>query len=423
MRWKPETMTLAELWTRHKRINVSPAYQRLGDIWSHEKKSRLIDSVFNGFDMPKFYFHKKPEDDPYEWDVIDGKQRLTTLLQFRSGEFELGKSFLYQEDQENRLLDPPKRGQTWSELSEESRNLFNSYVISVTAIKDASEDEIKQFFLRLNEGVVLNEAEKRQGIGGAIIDLAAEIEQHPFFRDFVSFSNGRFQHKDAATKLIFMESQLSKDLPTPDLTSKNLWRYVEENSELDQLTTETLRKNVVANLSWMSGCFAKPSPELKSGAVPVFYLWLRGFSARYSDPRLQARIMKTIEDFTVERTLSSTLNLEEKPQHVREFEWQAGQGTTNGEGIQKRADVYHQLFLLDNTDVVSKDPKRSFTSDERYVIWILGGKVCQECGAKLETLGQMHADHVIPHSRGGTTSISNGQSLCARCNTLKGASG
>lgn len=33
----------------------------------------------------------------------------------------------------------------------------------------------------------------------------------------------------------------------------------------------------------------------------------------------------------------------------------------------------------------------------------------------------MHADHIHPHSRGGDTSIHNGQALCARCNLKKGA--
>lgn len=33
--------------------------------------------------------------------------------------------------------------------------------------------------------------------------------------------------------------------------------------------------------------------------------------------------------------------------------------------------------------------------------------------------GEMHADHVVPWSRGGRTELSNGQMLCAACNMEK----
>lgn len=422
MRWKPKTMTLGELWTSHRVINVDPPYQRLGDIWSPEKKTRLIDSVFNGFDMPKFYFHRKPEGDPFHFDVVDGKQRLTTLLQFRSGDFELGKTFVYWGDSDTPLEDPPRRGQSWSDLSEEAQSVFDSYLIAITEIENASEDEIKQFFLRLNEGVILNEVEKRQGIGGVIIDLATELEIHPLFQHYVSFGNSRFAHKDVATKLLFVENELKRDLPVPDLSSKNLWRFVEENVDLDRIEAEKLLRSVTTNLDWMIGCFAKPSHELKSGAVPVFYAWLRGFNSKYANPKLQSLVMKVIEDFSVERTQASGLSIEDKPEHVRVFEWQAGQGTTSGEGIQVRADVYAQLFLTKNPTIASKDSNRSFTKDQRYAIWIRDGKRCVSCGDELRNLSEMQADHVIPHARGGATSLENGQAMCGSCNNLKGAS-
>lgn len=422
MRWSPGTMTLKELWTDHLRINFDPPYQRLGDIWNLENKTRLIDSVFNGYDMPKFYFHQKPPGEPFLFDVVDGKQRLTTLLQFRAGDIELGKSFVYWGDTDTPLLRPPKRGDTWSDLSEEAQSVFDSYLISVTTIRNATEDEIKQFFLRLNQGVVLNEVEKRQGIGGTIIDLASELEGHSFFHDFVSFGNTRFAHKDVATKLLFIESELRRGFPVPDLSSKNLWKFVELNVDLDKLEADKLLKGVRSNLDWMVGCFAKPSHELKSGAIPVFYTWLRDFSSKYADPNLQSLVMKVIEDFSLERTEVSGLSLEEKPEHVRKFEWQAGQGTTSGEGIQVRANVYSQLFLIKNPAIASKDPNRAFTTEQRYAIWIRDGKKCKSCEVELPTLNDMHADHVIPHARGGKTSLENGQALCASCNNLKGAS-
>lgn len=43
---------------------------------------------------------------------------------------------------------------------------------------------------------------------------------------------------------------------------------------------------------------------------------------------------------------------------------------------------------------------------------------CRLCGSHLD----LHVDHIFPESKGGRTELSNLQTLCAPCNTKKGAS-
>ncbi|MES2725776.1 MAG: DUF262 domain-containing protein, partial [Bacteroidota bacterium] len=40
-----------------KYINLSPDYQRNGELWNLEKRQLLIDSILNDYDIPKIYFH------------------------------------------------------------------------------------------------------------------------------------------------------------------------------------------------------------------------------------------------------------------------------------------------------------------------------------------------------------------------------
>jgi 5-methylcytosine-specific restriction endonuclease McrA len=62
--------------------------------------------------------------------------------------------------------------------------------------------------------------------------------------------------------------------------------------------------------------------------------------------------------------------------------------------------------------------KRRFTqSQKRMLAWLAGG-LCRLCGARLTQ--DFHADHVVPFSKGGATTVNNGQALCPRCNLLKG---
>lgn len=72
----------------------------------------------------------------------------------------------------------------------------------------------------------------------------------------------------------------------------------------------------------------------------------------------------------------------------------------------------------------TNDPVRLFSGADRRVIFARAGNRCEfvypvfgRCRARTN----LHADHVHPHSRGGWTSIRNGQALCAQHNREKSA--
>lgn len=63
-----------------------------------------------------------------------------------------------------------------------------------------------------------------------------------------------------------------------------------------------------------------------------------------------------------------------------------------------------------------KDARRSFTARQKTHIYTRDGGKCFYCG---EVVTRWHADHVIPHSRGGKTVESNGVVACPSCNLRK----
>lgn len=58
-------------------LNLSPSYQR-GDVWSGTDRSALIESILRGVPLPSIILLKKGG----SREVVDGKQRLTTILRF-----------------------------------------------------------------------------------------------------------------------------------------------------------------------------------------------------------------------------------------------------------------------------------------------------------------------------------------------------
>lgn len=64
--------------------------------------------------------------------------------------------------------------------------------------------------------------------------------------------------------------------------------------------------------------------------------------------------------------------------------------------------------------------QRYFDRDQREALTILAGGCCTGCGTAL-TGENMEADHRIPFSAGGPTTLENGDALCRECNRRKGA--
>ncbi|WP_327088460.1 DUF262 domain-containing protein [Nonomuraea sp. NBC_01738] len=63
---------------RNRELVIRPEFQRLFR-WSIEQKSRLIESIFLGIPLPSIFVMQRHDG---VWEVIDGLQRLSTILEF-----------------------------------------------------------------------------------------------------------------------------------------------------------------------------------------------------------------------------------------------------------------------------------------------------------------------------------------------------
>src|SRR5882757_1757387 len=62
------------------RIDLDADYQR-EKIWSRKNQEELLDSIVQDIDIPKLYL-TKVKNKSFDFDCIDGKQRMSTLLAF-----------------------------------------------------------------------------------------------------------------------------------------------------------------------------------------------------------------------------------------------------------------------------------------------------------------------------------------------------
>ena len=145
--------SIAELveWFQSRVLVVNNEYQRAGSLWPPAAKSYFIDTILKEFPFPKVYFHERLDRDRRpRREIVDGQQRITTLVDFADGKFALGKNASGFE------------GNHFNDLTEEQQVAFYSYTVSVDVIRNAERADILEMFRRMNAYTLpLNAAEKR----------------------------------------------------------------------------------------------------------------------------------------------------------------------------------------------------------------------------------------------------------------------
>ena len=203
--------SVLELYRQKDALNLDPPYQRLS-VWDRQKKEKFIDSVINGFDVPKLYFHRmsaRPADgydsngSKYVYSVIDGKQRLIALWDFMSGNISLPQDFEYFNDHDIRAS-----GSKYADLLVEFPTLrarLDGYNLPITVVDADDPDFIEQLFWRLNEQVQLTAPERRNAFGAPLPYAIRTLAVSDFFRENASrLRNDRLQHYDIAAKFLYI---------------------------------------------------------------------------------------------------------------------------------------------------------------------------------------------------------------------------
>ena len=96
------------------------------------------------------------------------------------------------------------RGLNYDDLPDELRNCFSIYSLDIVLVDDAEGDEVREMFLRLQNGTTLRAQEKRNAYPGEMRDFVRSLASHPFFES-VAFANSRYTHDLLAAQFVCLE--------------------------------------------------------------------------------------------------------------------------------------------------------------------------------------------------------------------------
>lgn len=329
--------TVSKLYENKDRIDFAPYYQRFGGLWSPAKKKLLIDTIINGFDIPKFYFNYFIEtDNPINindklYAIIDGKQRMQTIFEFLDNRFELDKTCkIYEKDIS---LDGYNYDKVSSEFPTVAKQIKN-YVLDVVFIVTDEDDRLEEMFLRLNGGMALTNAEKRNAINSYLNrEIRIIITDHSFFIEKIRFKNPRFQHNDLLTKLLYIEHLNG----LVNLGNKELEKFIRDFSQENDHSKGIVNICKTA-LDKLSDVFQSNDMLLRGkGVIPVYYQFVKSNSSESSS---------TLYEFFLEFESIRIENrrLEEPNSILQEFDLYNQQGVHRATSLSFRLKVFSSFF-------------------------------------------------------------------------------
>lgn len=425
-----------------------PPYQRK-NVWPTPKKQALIDSFFRRHYVPDIVLREvHTPDHRMKYEVVDGQQRINAIQEFFVNEFKLPKS----------LADITKEaGKYYADLDPKVKKHVEQQTLNATVLggltdpgKKWNQRLVAEVFWRLQQGESLSYIEvehsklysaARNFITKYADDLSFDYDkyesrdynlmQHEFFK-IISLDNSRLQHLALLARFLMLEqARIHKGLM--DLGLPYLRKFIDDwqGKDLERLEGTQQARKCLTTLDVLTNIFKGDPSVSKGGVVPELD---REYTI-VSIYLLASRLVNDVWDF--------------KPEHFvkfREFvykfyqRWQdqddedsemllfRDQRQQNSKAVEIRDQLMTKWFFEYCPELDKLDPQRGFTYLQRIQIYRKHKGICQACLA--EGLGQedatvpwnvFEADHLTPHSKGGKTTIENGQVLCRRHNRSLGS--
>ncbi len=274
MQRRPNTQDITWFLDQHRnrQLELNPPYQRRS-VWTLKDRRFFLDTIFKGYPCPAIFLHKRiGEGGRAIYDVVDGKQRLETILMFADSRIAIDT-----QDNDARLA-----GKRWRDLGEAERRTFWNYVLPVEYLDFAPDETtaVNDAFDRLNRNSrKLEPQELRHArYDGWFVTTVEDQCLEPVWRNLGLVTNARVKRmKDAQflseLLLVLIEKrQFGFDQQHLDETYAKYDDPDDEGIELDteEFTTSLGQaKQFLSEMNDVNGCV-----KATAATVGAFYtLW------------------------------------------------------------------------------------------------------------------------------------------------------
>ncbi|CAK0787956.1 hypothetical protein CVIRNUC_011178 [Coccomyxa viridis] len=127
-------------------LNLEPEYQR-GFVWDITASSRLVETILLGLPVPEVWVHEQADG---RLDIVDGKQRITSLLSYLDGIFPRNQQTFALEGLETLVR---LNGKAKEDLSKSEQSSLAEYPLSLRILAQTSGSRaVFEIYKRINSG-------------------------------------------------------------------------------------------------------------------------------------------------------------------------------------------------------------------------------------------------------------------------------
>lgn len=405
-------------------LNLEPGFQRQS-VWTERDRAKLIDSILRNYPLPAIFLYRREENGHLVFDVIDGKQRLESILRFTGnmrGRFWTKTQLPGDEDED--WLD-------WKWLRRVGeQHRITGYEIPVIEV-DGEIGDIIDVFVRINStGKALTRQEQRHAryYNSPFLKEAARLAKRyeAYFLVNGVFSLGqisRMKHVELICEL--MLSMVQGDV----LNKKTALDRVMKTHSFDGRQIGKASRMVTSALNRVRRMF----PQLKTTRlrqVTDFYslaVLIGKFEQEgliLTDKRRNRLAWDLLKAFATR--VDEVRELQRKAKGAgphqelyRAYLITVSQMTDDVNQRRKREEILRGIL---GSLFARKDTQRGFSAEQRRILWnTANARVCAApgCDRKL-SWEDFTIDHIDPHSKGGRSRLDNAALMCRKHNSAKG---
>ena len=349
------------------KLDVRPEYQR-EYVYGEGQRDAVVNTILNGFPLNIMYFVDR-KDGTYE--VLDGQQRIISICRYAQNRFSVKLP----------ALTGGFNTVNFPNLFDEQLSAFLNYELMVY-ICDGTDKEKIDWFEVIN---IAGERLEKQEIRNAVLHSAWVTDCKSVFsrRNCPAYKHyGKYMAGDCIRQK-YLETVYYWCADAEGIRGKDAVRQYMMKHRSDPSADE-LWDYFERVFAWVSKTFGKFHPNMKGVEWGLLY-------NRHKDDNLDPTILQMeVETYLADDEVGSKKGIYEYLLSTR-----------------KPSD--ERLLSL-----------RTFTETEKKTMYARQGGICPICGKHFE-LREMEGDHKKPWSKGGKTTLDNGQMLCKACNLKKSA--
>jgi hypothetical protein len=254
------------------RIDIAPAYQRQFR-WDPNRQSRLVESILLGIPVPPLFMATNQEEGlQNRWEVVDGLQRLLTLVNF-AADSEVRLAAALDDDDPLTLSGLEKlstfEGARFDTLPEDIQSTLQDRPMKVVVLNDKSDLQVRyDLFERLNTGGIrLTAHEIRECVyRGPFMDLLSELAELEDFKTVVKLPASRWKDgtpQDFVLRFFAFREGYRAFVHSVDGFLREA--VAKASSDPD---VERRRRDFTATFKFLTACFPS-GVKTRKGATPV----------------------------------------------------------------------------------------------------------------------------------------------------------